>query len=226
MKEKNIIERTKEMRILAKKLKKLEEEVLLPVRLATNNLMSFIELPRSVRFVQDYYSNYEMLQNINQKVISPSQFCTDGNELKYILWISKQIDKSKQFAEKYNNVRNKIYRCMFDFIIIEDEEARREIKDILKNCTDNFQELENDKITEIIYKSNNIRSNAITEFYKNQGKGNEYKYMDMVVNETIKEFPEILDENISEAYTPADKFHELFNSDFGEIEMELLYYES
>lgn len=226
MQEKNIIERTKQMKRLAKELKKLEEEVLLPVRLATNNLMTFIELPRSVRFTQDYYSNYEMLQNINQKIISPSQFCADGNELKYILWVSKQIDKSKKFAEKYNNVRNKIYRCMFNFIIIEDEEARREIKDILKNCTDNLQKLENDKITEIIYKSNRIISNASIEFYKNQPKATEYKYMDKVVNETIKEFPEVLDENISEAYTPSDKFHELFGSDFEDIEMELLDYES
>lgn len=222
MQEKNIIERTKEMKKLAKELIILEDELLLPFGLATNNLMSFIELPRSVRFVQDYYANYEMLQNINQKVISPSQFCTDGNELKYILWISKQIDKSKQFLEKYNNVRNKIYRCMFDFIIIEDEEARREIKDILKNCTDNLQELENDKITEIMYKSNRIIGNAKTEFYKDLKNANEYKYMDMVVNETIKEFPEILDENISEAYTSADKFHELFNNYFEDIECELL----
>ena len=222
MQEKNIIERTKEMKKLAKELIILEDELLLPFGLATNNLMSFIELPRSVRFVQDYYANYEMLQNINQKVISPSQFCTDGNELKYILWISKQIDKSKQFLEKYNNVRNKIYRCMFDFIIIEDEEARIEIKDILKNCTDNLQELENDKITEIMYKSNRIIGNAKTEFYKDLKNANEYKYMDMVVNETIKEFPEILDENISEAYTSADKFHELFNNYFEDIECELL----
>lgn len=222
MQEKNIIERTKEMKKLAKELIILEDELLLPFGLATNNLMSFIELPRSVRFVQDYYANYEMLQNINQKVISPSQFCTDGNELKYILWIFKQIDKSKQFLEKYNNVRNKIYRCMFDFIIIEDEEARREIKDILKNCTDNLQELENDKITEIMYKSNRIIGNAKTEFYKDLKNANEYKYMDMVVNETIKEFPEILDENISEAYTSADKFHELFNNYFEDIECELL----
>lgn len=222
MQEKNIIERTKEMKKIAKELIILEHELLLPVGLATNNLMSFIELPRSIRFVQDYYANYEMLQNINQKVISPSQFCTDGNELKYILWISKQIDKSKQFLEKYNNVRNKIYRCMFDFIIIEDKEARKEIQEILNKCTDNLQELENDKITEIMYKSNKIISNATREFYKDLKNANEYKYMDMVVNETIKEFPEILDENISEAYTSADKFHKLFNNYFEDIECELL----
>lgn len=232
--EKNIIEKTKEVKEIAKELKKIYEDNIVPYYLSMQNILSFLTLPRDTRFIQDFYINYAML--VNQKVTVPDLYFADSNkELKYIMWICQQIEEAKKILKEYQVIVGKIYRYMVDYLIIKDAKEQEEIKKSLADNRTKLKEIMENPIIDVICEVNSIIADAMGKFcaeaeteedkragigiYKSRDKAREY--MEEVVDTIIKKFPEILQQDISQVDNEYWKYRDFIGNEFEDIEREL-----
>ncbi len=234
MEEKNIIEKTKEVKEIAKELKKIYEDNIVLCRISMQNILSFLTLPMSTRFVEDYHINYAML--VNQKVTVPDLYFADSTEeLKYTEWVCEQIEKTKKILKEYQVIIGKIYRYMVDYLIIEDMEQQEEIKKSLAENRAKLKEIIENPIIDVVCEVNDIIRNVVGKFYKTEGidkidigvwksRSTSREYMEEVVYTTIKNFPEILQQDISQVDNEYRELNNILGYEFEEIEWELENY--
>lgn len=231
MEEKNIIEKTKEVKEIAKELQEIYMSKIMPCNFSIQNMISFLTLPMSTRFVEDYHINDAML--VNKKVTVPYLHSADSTEeFKYVEWVCEQIEKAKKILKEYQVIVGKIYRYMVDYLIIEDVGEQKEIKKSLADNRTKLKKIMENPIIDIVCEVDNIVCDIVEKYFKTQ-KLNEKdigiytsryasrEYMEEVVNITIKKFPAILQQDISKIYNEYDEFNDIIGYEFEDIEWEL-----
>lgn len=231
MNDKNIIEKTKEVKEIAKELQEIYMSKIMPCHFSIQNMISFLTLPMSTRFVEDYHINDTML--VNQKVTVPYLHSADSTEeFKYTEWVCEQIEKAKKILKEYQVIVGKIYRYMVDYLIIEDVGEQKEIEKSLADNRSKLKEIMENSIIDIVCEVDNIVRDIMEKYFKTQ-KLNEKdigiytsryasrEYMEEVVNTTIKKFPAILQQDISKIYNEYDEFNDIIGYEFEGIEWEL-----
>ena len=228
----NIIERTKEMKEISKQIKGLYDNYVIDSYLAMRRILDFLTLPYSTRFTDDYHCNEEML--VDQRVTVPSLYFTDGEEYKYTVWCCQKVEQGQKILKKYRNITEKMYRYMFDYIIIENVEQRKIIEERIETNFEKLVELAHSKVLDELYWTRqeiwDITSNLwdkkiindkTTSIEREDGR----TYTREVVKNTIKRFPEISKQDIKEAMNIYGNFENIndYEFKFEDIEWELLY---
>ena len=229
-KEKNIIGRTKEAREILKKMKKLYEDYMFIVFISMREILDFLTAPYRTRFIESYCCNEDML--IDKKVLVPGLYDTEDNELKYNEWCCKKIEQGQQIMKDYKNMEEKIYRYLCDYIIIEDEKDRKEIIIKIQEGLNKLEKLAQSKTSEeLICISQEIKDlilklreeKTITDLTECISREQARKYTNKIIENTIKRYPEILQQDMSEI---SNKYHRIdsltdYEFQFDSIELEL-----
>lgn len=230
--EKNIIERTKEVREIAKKIKTIYDDYVCDSFLAMRDILSFLTLPYRTRFIEDYHCDEEMLVNESRKITVPSLYFTDGNEFLYTAWCCKIVEEGKKVLKEYRNYTEKMYRYLFDYIVIENIEERDEIIERVGKGLEKLEELAHNKVLDELFYTRqeiwNVQSRLWnekiiddkTEFITRE-KAIEYTIE--VAENTIKRFPEILKQDLSKKWKMYNSIDTIsyYELDFDDVEHEL-----
>lgn len=229
-KEKNIIERTQEVREISKQMKNLYEDYMFIVFSSMREILDFLTAPYRARFIESYCCNEDML--IDKKVLVPGLYYTEDNELKYNEWCCKKIEQGQQIMKDYKNIEEKIYRYLCDYIIIEDEKDRNEIIIKIQEGLAKLEKLAKGKISEeLIYISQEINDlisklreeKTITDLTECIPREQAIKYTNKIIENTIKRYPEILQQDMSEIWNKYYRTDSLtdYESEFDIVELEL-----
>lgn len=229
-KEKNIIERTKEVREISKRIKNLYDNYVIDSFLSMRRILSFLTLPYRTRFVQDSFYIERML--IDEKVLVPGLYDTNENELLYNEWCCKKIEEGKQIMKDYRNTEEKIYRYLFDYIIIENEAQRDETVTKVGENLEKLKKLAHSEVLDELYytrqeiwdfESKLWEEKIINDKTEYISREKAIEYTNKVIENTIKRYPKIVQQDSSEIWRKYHNFEPItyFELEFEDIEREL-----
>lgn len=231
-KEKNIIERTQEVREISKQMKFLCRKYVIDRFVAMERILDFLALQPELKFIRDYLYNERILAC--GKIIIPQYNDADENELKYYDWCCTKLEQAQQVMKKYRNTEEKTYRLLCDYIIIDSEICRNNCMQKVRKNLYELRKIAYSKILDDIFFIEREISSIMAELREKGTVTSETefmiakearKYIKKVIKNTSKRFPEILEKDSLEMWTK-DNYVELiteYEEYFEDIENDLIF---